>query len=254
MSGFVDIYTLIFLVLAVVIFFKLRGVLGQRTGTERPPFDPFARRGGDAKQDGKGQDGKTIDAQPVAGAPAGEPDNVVALPRPAGAAEAVVAADERITAVAEPGSPAAAGLAAILAVDRSFDPRQFLDGARTAYEMIVTAFARGDRKALKPLLGRDVFEGFARAIDEREQRGETVEFNFVGIDKSEIVDAALRGSSAQVTVRFLSKLVSATRDKAGEVVDGDPVLVSDVTDIWTFARDVSSRDPNWKLIATESVD
>ena len=81
-----------------------------------------------------------------------------------------------------------------------------------------------------------------------------MEFNFVGIDKSEIVDAALRGSSAQVTVRFLSKLVSATRDKAGEVVDGDPVLVSDVTDIWTFARDTGSRDPNWTLVATETVE
>lgn len=250
MSGFVDIYTLIFLVLAVVIFFKLRGVLGQRTGTERPPFDPFARRGK------PGNDAKTIDGKPVDAAPANgtaSPDNVIPLPAPAGA-DGATAVDERITSVAEPGSAAATGLAAILAVDRSFDPRQFLDGARTAYEMIVTAFARGDRKALKPLLGKDVLDGFTRAIDEREQRGETVEFNFVGIDKSEIIDAAAKGTAAQISVRFASKLVSATRNKAGEIVDGDAVLVADVTDIWTFARDTGSRDPNWTLVATETVE
>jgi predicted lipid-binding transport protein (Tim44 family) len=249
MNGFVDIYTLIFLVLAVVIFFKLRSVLGQRTGAERPPFDPFSRRRG-TNDDGKSDDGKTIDATPAA---APENDNVVALPR-AAAEPGQLADDERITSVAPAGSAAANGLAAILQADRNFDPRQFLDGARTAYEMIVTAFARGDRKALKPLLGREVYEGFAAAIDEREQRGEAVEFNFVGIEKSEIVDAAIKGSTAQVTVRFGSKLVSATRDKAGEIVDGDPVLVADVTDIWTFSRDASSRDPNWALVATETVE
>ena len=244
MNGFVDIYTLIFLVLAVVIFFKLRSVLGQRTGSERPPFDPFSRRAN------KGPDGKTIDAKP-AGAP--ENDNVVALPRPV-TEGTEPAADDRISAVAPPDTPLAKGLASIIAADRSFDPKQFLDGARTAYEMVVTAFARGDKKALKPLLGREVFDGFSAAITERDQRGETVEFNFVGIDKAEIVDASLKGSTAQVTVRFGSKLVSATRDKAGEIVDGDPVLVADVTDIWTFARDASSRDPNWTLVATETLE
>ncbi len=250
MSGFVDIYTLIFLVLAVVIFWKLRGVLGQRTGNERPPFDPFARRGG------KDADGKTLDAKPVDAA-AG--DKVVQLPRRPGdvAPEGAIPDDvieNRVAAHAPVGSPLAVSLAAIMGVDPSFDPKQFLDGARTAYEMIVTAFAEGDRKALKPLLGREVYDGFAGAIGEREQRGETVEFNFVGIDKAEIVDAALKGRSAQVTARFVSKLVSATRNKAGEVVDGDPVVVADVTDIWTFARDTGSRDPNWLLVATETVE
>ena len=250
MSGFVDIYTLIFLVLAVVIFWKLRGVLGQRTGSERPPFDPFTRKSKDA--DGKPADGKAVETA------LGE--KVVPLPRRNGeapqAANQVPAdiVENRIAAYAPAGSPLATSLAAIMAVDPSFDPKQFLDGARTAYEMIVTAFAEGDRKALKPLLGREVYDGFAGAIGEREQRGETVEFNFVGIDKAEIVDAAQKGRSAQVTARFVSKLVSATRNKAGEVVDGDPVIVADVTDIWTFARDTGSRDPNWLLVATETVE
>ncbi|SHF59218.1 Predicted lipid-binding transport protein, Tim44 family [Kaistia soli DSM 19436] len=248
MNGFVDIYTLIFLVLAVVIFWKLRGVLGQRTGSERPPFDPFTRKSANDAN------GKPLDARPVE-VPRG--DKVIPMPRRDGvdapAATVDVVAD-RISAYAPEGSPLATALAAIMAADRNFDPKQFLDGARTAYEMIVTAFAEGDRKALKPLLGREVYDGFAGAITEREQRGETVEFNFVGIDKAELVDAAMKGKSAQVTARFVSKLVSATRNKAGEVVDGDPVVVADVTDIWTFARDTSSRDPNWLLVATETVE
>ncbi|BCP55799.1 calcium-binding protein [Kaistia sp. 32K] len=243
MNGFVDIYTLIFLVLAVVIFFKLRGVLGQRTGNERPPFDPFARR-------------KASEPEAAAG------DKVVALPRrPSANDDAAVAAqpvttseDQRIAAVAQPGTPLASALAAIIAADRNFDPQQFIDGARTAYEMIVTAFAQGDRKALKPLLGREVYDGFAGAIGEREARGETVEFNFVGFEKVEMVDGALKNGTAQVSVKFVSKLISATRDKAGEIVDGDAVHIADVTDIWTFARDVSSRDPNWLLVATETVE
>lgn len=242
MNGFVDIYTLIFLVLAVVIFFKLRSVLGQRTGNERPPFDPYSRT-------------KTNEADAAAG------DKVVALPRRPSAnddaavpAQAAAGEDQRITAVAAPGTPLAAALGAIIAADRNFDPQQFIDGARTAYEMIVTAFAQGDRKALKPLLGREVFDGFAGAISEREARGETVEFNFVGFEKVEMVDAALKGSTEQVSVKFVSKLISATRNKDGEVVDGDPVHIADVTDIWTFARDVSSRDPNWTLVATETVE
>ena len=120
--------------------------------------------------------------------------------------------------------------------------------------MIVTAFAEGDRKSLKNLLSREVYDGFVSAIAQREGRGETIEFRFVGIDKAEITDAALKGGTEQVTVRFHSKLISATHDKTGAVIDGDPVHVGDVTDIWTFARDINSRDPNWKLVATELVD
>jgi predicted lipid-binding transport protein (Tim44 family) len=120
--------------------------------------------------------------------------------------------------------------------------------------MIVTAFAEGDRKTLKQLLSREVYDGFVSAIGQREARGETIEFKFVGIDRAEITGAGVKGATEQITVRFLSKLISATRDRAAAVVDGDPVRVGDVTDIWTFAREATSRDPNWKLVATESVE
>ncbi|KAB2873219.1 MAG: Tim44 domain-containing protein [Bauldia sp.] len=240
MNGFVDIYTIIFLVLAIVIFLRLRSVLGRRTGSERPPFDPFSRRD-----------------MPSAGA-AGD-DKVVSLPRrpadaEAGAARIEAAAEAHIKTIAPEGSSLNESLRAIAAVDRSFDPETFLTGARAAYEMVVTAFAEGDRKTLKQLLNREVFDGFVAAIGQREGRQETIEFRFVGIDKAEITDASLRNNTAQITVRFLSKLISATHDKDGNVIDGDPIHVGDVTDIWTFAREAGSRDPNWKLVATESVE
>jgi predicted lipid-binding transport protein (Tim44 family) len=136
--------------------------------------------------------------------------------------------------------------------DPTFDPKHFLVGGRQAYEMIVTAFAEGDRKTLKNLLSREVYDGFEAAIREREQRGESVETRFVSIDKADITGAEMRGKSAQITVRFVSQLVSVTRDRSGAVIEGNPDKVTDVTDVWTFARDISSRDPNWKLIATEA--
>ena len=232
-----DIYTIIFLALAVFIFLRLRSVLGQRTGRERPPYDPYSAR--DAVR-----------------SPAN--DKVVTLPprpadTPARPVEVAQPAAERWKDVAESGSSVAAGLDAIAAVDASFDAKHFITGARTAYEMIVTAFAAGDRRQLRSLLSREVFDGFDAAINERERRSETAETRFVSIDASTITAAELRNrTTAQITVRFVSKLVTATRDRSGAVIDGNADKVTDVTDVWTFARDVSSRDPNWKVVATEA--
>ena len=104
------------------------------------------------------------------------------------------------------------------------------------------------------LLAREVYDGFVAAIADRESKGETISSNFVGIDKAEITDAAQRGRTLHVTVRFVSQLVTATRNAEGNVVQGDPKAVTEVTDIWTFARDAGSRDPNWKLVATEAAE
>src|SRR5262245_6567204 len=231
-----DLWTIIFLTLAVVIFLKLRSVLGQRTGRERPPYDPYSAR----------------DA--VRGA---TNDNVVTLPGRGGsdgAQKPVEPAEpaERWKGVAETGSAVATGLDAIAREDKTFDAKHFIAGARAAYEMIVLAYAEGDRRSLKNLLAREVYEGFEGAIRERENKGETVESRFVAIDKSDIAGVELRGRTAQITVRFVSQLISVTRDKSGNVIEGNPEKVTDVTDVWTFARDLSSRDPNWKLVATEA--
>jgi predicted lipid-binding transport protein (Tim44 family) len=243
MNGFMDISTIIFLVVAVVIFLRLRNVLGRRTGNERPPFDPYSRRE-TARDSIEGKDETVISLPP----------RRTEREAPSSAPDLTGGPEERVRTAAPAGSTLADGLKSIAAQDRSFNPAEFLAGARTAYEMVVTAFAEGDRKVLKQLLSREVYDGFVNAIAGRESRQETIEFKFVGIEKAEITAATMKANNAQVTVRFLSKLVSATHDKSGKVIDGDPVHVGDVTDIWTFARDVSSRDPNWKLVATESVE
>ena len=242
MQDVFDFWWIIYATIAVVIFVKLRSVLGQRTGRERPPYDPYSAR-------------DTV--RPATNDRPSTNDNVVALPGraadpvPKPPVDAVIPAD-RWSGIAEPGSAVAAGLDAIARDDKSFDGKHFIAGARAAYEMIVTAYAEGDRRTLKNLLSRDVYDGFEAAIREREAKGETAESRFVSIDKSDITDAELRGRTAQITIRFVSQLVSVTRDRDGAVIEGSPEKVTDVTDVWTFARDLSSRDPNWKLVATEA--
>jgi predicted lipid-binding transport protein (Tim44 family) len=226
----------IYAAVAVVIFVQLYRVLGKRTGRERPPYDPYSAR-------------DTL--RPSTN------DNVVALPGraaepPPKPIDTAVPTADRWSGIAELGSAVAAGLDAIARDDKSFDGKHFVAGARAAYEMIVTAYAEGDRRTLKNLLSRDVYDGFEAAIRDREAKGETTESRFVSIDKSDITDAELRGRTAQITIRFVSQLVSVTRDRDGAVIEGSPEKVTDVTDVWTFARDLSSRDPNWKLVATEA--
>ncbi|MGD0530741.1 MAG: Tim44/TimA family putative adaptor protein [Methyloceanibacter sp.] len=242
MSEAFDIYTLLFLVLAVVIFIRLRNVLGRRTGNERQPFDPYS----------------APDQKRPAAPKTNEP--VVALPRgrsaPLGDASvpSVEDIEARLGSHAPKNSPLAQSLTALMRADPSFDPGPFLDGAKTAYEMIVMSFAEGDEAVLKQLLGADVFEGFESAIRERETRGEKVESNLVGIDRADIIEAEVKNRTAYVTVKFVSELISVTRDADGEVVEGDPKKVREVTDIWTFAREVTSKNPNWKLVATETAN
>jgi predicted lipid-binding transport protein (Tim44 family) len=233
---FFDFGTIFFLVAAVVIFFQLRNVLGRRTGSERPPFDPYTA-------------GRT--RQPEEGKPA-KNDTVVSLPRRKGAGEPAEDRYTVIDTVAQPGTDLNRGMRAIKDADASFDPKTFVEGAKLAYEMIVMAYADGDRRTLKNLLSREVYEGFVAAIDERERRSEKIESSFVGIVKGAIVGAEMKGSEAHVTLRIVSELISATRDSAGSVIDGDPETVAEVKDVWTFARDTRSRDPNWKLVATEA--
>lgn len=238
MQDSVDMSTIIFALLAAFVLWKLRSVLGARNGAERPP-----RR-------------ETFFSPPETPRPRpGEESNVVRLP---GAPEPIAGAPkppalepaERWKGLAEPGSKTWAGLDAIAAADPSFEIQPFLDGAKAAYEMIILGFAAGDRATLNNLLAKDVFASFESAISEREKRGEKVETTFVSVDKPKIEDADLIGRSAQITLRFSAGMITATRDKDGTVIDGSADRVSEVNDIWTFAREAGSRDPNWKLVAT----
>ncbi|MEL6288346.1 MAG: Tim44/TimA family putative adaptor protein [Pseudomonadota bacterium] len=240
MTGDIDIYTILFLVLAVVIFLRLRSVLGRRTGHERPPVDYSARE------------------QSQSPAQAGERDNVVPMP---GAAqptamqeETLEDAEDRVRDFMPKENDVQAGLLEIVRRDRSFDPQQFIGGAKAAYEMIVTAFAEGNKKVLKPLLAPEVYEGFVQSIDARRRDEIDMESRFVGINSADIIEAEVKDASAHVTIKFVSQLITAMRNKQGEVVDGDPKKVREVTDIWTFAREVPSNNPNWQLIATQAAN
>ena len=151
-----------------------------------------------------------------------------------------------------PPSPFAQTFEAMQKKDRNFDVEEFLVGARVAFEMVVNAFARGDKQALRSLLSKEVFSRFAAAIDARSAKDETLEVMITGISDAEVTDAAYRGGIGRIAVRFLSEQIKFTRDKEGAIVEGDPNTVRSVTDTWTFERDLRSRNPNWTLVATHA--
>ena len=237
MDAFFDLPTLIVIAIAVFVLFRLRSVLGTRTGNERPP----------------------VERRKPAEATATE-DSVVPI-RPRGAGNPELDDERRnrkleaeIEQFAKNNPELATGFKAVAEVDPSFTPKSFLEGAKQAYEMIVTAFAAGDRVTLKNLLEKDVFDGFQRAITDRETAGQKVDFTFVGLPKVEISDAEYDKKNVLVTVRFHAEVVSATRDKDGNLVDGNADQVQTIADEWTFARNPKSRDPNWKVITTSQLD
>lgn len=245
MDGKIDLITIISLVVAVVVIFKLRNVLGKRTSEDEARVE---RARLERQQAAQRADDKVVTL------PRRERERADSVGGETVSQVSAAEAEERIRTFAGSNPAVATGLIDILKLDSTFEPEGFVRGAKQAYEMIVTGFAEGNRKLLKDLLSKDVYDGFVAAITEREQRGEQIDQSFVGILKSDIVEAELKGNVAQVTVRFVSQLISATRDKANVVVAGDPQKVREVTDVWTFSRDVGTararQNPNWKLAAT----
>lgn len=240
MDDGVTLLNLILLAVAVGVFLKLRSVLGRRTGHEPPPYDPYSVD--------KSADNDKVVTLPTRNRDAGAArDRVIDA---AGDPFASPAAAYRWRGIAEEGSALAGKLDQVASLDRYFDGDEFLAGARAAYEMIVTGFAAGDRDTLKPLLSADVFKSFEAAISDRESKGLTIDQSFIGIDKAKIADAGISGSRIRLTVSFRSELTSCTKNADGVVLEGDPVTIREVTDVWTFERDAKSRDPNWLLVAT----
>lgn len=215
---------IVFAALAAFLIFRLRSILGRRTGHEKRRGDPFAKP---AKRGLSEKEGA----------------NVVRIPGAAEADEASVGAEALTLAM---------DLRRIAAADRTFDKEVFRAGAAAAFGWIVEAFAKGDTETLRPLLSNNVYEDFATAIEAREHAGETLETNLARIKSTDLLEAQLEGRAAFVTVKFISDQVNVTRDRDGEVIDGEPGRVVEVTDIWTFARNTRSRDPNWTLVATRS--
>jgi predicted lipid-binding transport protein (Tim44 family) len=225
----IDLPTVIFALVALFVAFKLRSVLGTRNDGERPSGGLLA----------------SLRRAPSPVSPPVAP-SAQAAPGPATEPQAT----ERWGGYAE--TEAWSGLDAIAAADRSFEPQAFLAGARAAYEMVVQAFATGDRQTLQSLMAPEAFANFDAAIQSRAADGRTITTTVVSLDDARVASAQFVGTAAQVSVRFASKLASVTRDKAGEVVDGSATEVVDHLDLWTFVRDVRSRDPNWRLTETQS--
>jgi len=143
------------------------------------------------------------------------------------------------------------GLRDIAAADRRFDALIFLQGARGAYRLILDAFWKGDKDQLAHLCDRDVYAGFASAIDARAAAGETLDNRLVRIEDASIVDAELTGTLARITVRFTADVAAVTRDAAGTVVAGSLDDAVEAHDLWTFSRDVTGTGPDWLLDETD---
>ncbi len=201
--------------IAVFLILKLRSVLGTREGFEQPP---------------QAVPEKTT--RPKFEVIEGGPDRDIA--------------DNS----SDPASTSA--LAAMKAVEPSFNVTEFLRGARSAYEMILMAFDKGDLDRIKPFLGPDVATTFADAIAERNDRGLTITSTFAGVRDLSLTEATFDPTTgaAEIAVRFTGELSRAVRDKSGVIVEGSPTAIIKQREVWTFARRMGAGDPNWQLTAT----
>jgi len=224
MEGFQFIDIILLAMVAGFLILRLRSVLGRRTGHEQPPHKNF---------------------------PAAQ-DNVVPLPSASRESQEEVVATEIEPAYRD--TPLEPGLIALMRADPEFSSSGFLGGAVHAFELIVMAYARGDVDTLKPLLSSSVYSNFASAIQDREDREESMETQLISVKPAKLESVSMEGSDAMVAVRFESEQINVIADADGSVVEGNPEVTESVIDIWTFRRDTESMDPNWSLVATRSVE
>lgn len=204
--------------IAIFLILRLRNVLGTREGFEKP----------------------RVQAETPARRAAPELEVIEGGP------------DPDVTDYVDADSDAAAALTAMKTADRSFSVRDFVRGGRGAYEMILTGFENGELAEIKPFLSDDVYQAFAGVVESREANGLSVDFKFVGISETKLVDAVFDATSkeAEVSVKFVSESTSAVYDKGGDLIEGSVTDVKKQRDVWTFGRMMGTGDPNWFLVAT----
>ena len=230
-----DASTIIFALLAIFVLWKLRSTLGTRGGAEKPPAqnaNPFFRTSTAANEN------KVV---PLPGS----------APRPA-PPPPLTADPDRWKAYAEPGFESRQRPRRDRRHRSEFWPRSIHRWRENRLRDDRDGLCNGDRELLARLLDKDVFDSFNSAIDARAARGESLMTKVVSIDKTGVFDAGVRDGMLQITLRFMATLISATHDKDGKVIDGDPEKTVNMVDLWTFARPAASRDPNWKLVATQT--
>lgn len=203
--------------IAVFLILRLRGVLGTRDGFESPrlPEEPAPRKRFDVIEGGEGVDSDINDH-------------------------------------AEPGSATAKALTEMKSLEPQFAVGPFLSGAKSAYEMILMAFERGDLSDVRAFLAPPVAEAFESVIADRQARNLTTTAEFLGTRETALAGAEFDRTTgmAELSVRFVGEMIVATRDADGNVVEGDPKAARKQRDVWTFARRMGAADPNWQLVAT----
>ena len=212
-DGFAFFDIIIFAMLAIYLVFQLRRVLGRKTGMEKPPTNEFT------------EETETISQH----------ENIVPLQE---------RRQEQVVSES--------GIAKLRQLDSSFNEKEFISGSRSAFSWIVSAFADGDSTKLEPLLAPKLFKSFEQAIQERVAAGEKLETNIVSIKSAQIGEVSVEGNTASVTVEFVSDQIKVVRDTEENIIDGDPDTIENLTDLWTFNRDVTSPNPNWILTRTET--
>lgn len=224
---------IIMALVAGFILLRLRSVLGQKIGRDKPDDYRPARPDLDDM------------AEPVITFP----DRMRARAQESEKAED----DASAHMAAEGGAPvhedAKSGVVAIAAADAQFTPGSFLQGAKMAFEMVFDAFVKADKNTLKMLLSDAVYNEFSAAIDERKNTTTKTETTLVSVEKMQIEQAEKDKNIARVTVKFVSEQITVVRDGEGKIIEGDPSNVDNVEDEWVFERDVTSRNPNWKITA-----
>ena len=220
MSYLLDPIAIVCFVIFAIVGFRLWQVLGLRSGTGRPPGPPSPR----------------FQTKPLPS----DLELKAAEPPPRKIWEGYAPADSTL----------AKGLIAIGDADPSFDISHFLDGAKSAHERILNAFAAGDVATLKLLLSDATFATFEKEISRRGKAGEQAAFKFVSIKEAKPAEAALSGNDAAITMRFVSEVVSGVKDRDGKIISGDDKRIAEVTELWTFERHLKSTDAAWKLAET----
>ncbi len=215
-EGFVFIEIIFFAMIAAFLVYRLRSVLGRRTGEEEQRPNPFLSP---SRSDNAPLTPQVVPMETFS------PDEPMSL---------------------------ATALAQIHAADPTFDEKAFIQGARGAFQMIVEAFAKGDAATLRPLLSDDVYDSFVKAIRARESVGETLETSIDRMRETDVTEARLDGGNALLTVTFVSNQINVVRDAKGEIIDGDPKKPVEVVDVWTFSRNTRSQSPNWTLVDTRT--
>lgn len=226
-DGFQALDIILFAMIAAFLVLRLRSVLGKKTGHQRPPT---------LERSTKKEEVPVSD------------ENLVEFPK--SKRDTIDTADAGAEEIAD--DPLTPALTEVKIADPNFNPSEFSEGAKGAFELVVEAYAKGDEETLRTLLNDEVFNDFSAAIKERYDAGETLDFTLIGIKTAKIIDARVEGKMAFVTMQFDSEQINITRDKDDSILSGDPNQIEKISDIWIFARNTQAGDPNWTLVETRT--